>query len=188
MNIAQPAQATRKFPRAPLSFLQRLFPDRNPRAALAALYAAIVAEGRDPFWYRQGEVPDTIDGRFDMIAAIAALVLIRLEAEGEAGRTPSVLLTELFIDDMDASLRQLGIGDYVVGKHVGRMMGALGGRLAAFRAARETGDFATAVARNIFHEAPPSDASLSLVAGRLEGLAARLDAAGYESLLAGRLP
>ena len=171
-----------------MSFLQRLFPGRNPRAALAPLYAAIVAEGRDPFWYREGRVPDTLDGRFDMIAALAALVLMRLEAEGEAGRGPSILLTEIFIDDMDASLRQLGIGDYVVGKHVGRMMGALGGRLAAFRAAREMGEFAPAVARNIFHEAPPSEAALELVAGRLEGLAARLDGAGFESLLAGRLP
>ena len=171
-----------------MSFLQRLFPDKADRAALQPLYAAIVAEGRDPFWYREGGVPDTVDGRFDMIAALAALVLIRLEAEGEAGRRPSVLLTETFIDDMDASLRQIGIGDYVVGKHVGRMVSALGGRLAAFRAARETGEFAPAVARNIFHEAPPSEASLAAVAGRLEGFAARLDAAGFDGLLAGRLP
>ena len=105
-----------------MSFLQRLFPDRKQRAALAPLYAAIVAEGRDPFWYREGQVPDTIDGRFDMIAAVTALVLLRLEAEGEAGRGPAILLTETFIDDMDATLRQIGIGDYVVGKHVGRMM------------------------------------------------------------------
>ena len=84
-------------------------------------------------------MPDTLDGRFDMIAAILALVLLRLEAEGEAGRGPSVLLTEIFIDDMDGTLRQIGIGDYVVGKHVGRMMGALGGRLAAFRAGRRAG-------------------------------------------------
>ncbi len=58
-----------------------------------------------------------------------------------------MLLTEIFIDDMDATLRQIGIGDYVVGKHVGRMMSALGGRLAAFRAARGgDGSFADAVA------------------------------------------
>jgi cytochrome b pre-mRNA-processing protein 3 len=88
-----------------LSFLARLFPDKKQRAGLAPLYAAIVAEGRDPLWYREGEVPDTIDGRFDMIAAVTALVMLRLEAEGDAGRTPSVLLAEIFIDDMDATLR-----------------------------------------------------------------------------------
>ena len=169
-----------------MSLLQRLFPHARQRAALAPLYAAIVAEGRDPFWYREGQVPDTIDGRFDMVAALTALVLIRLDAE-EAGRGPSVLLTELFIDDMDATLRQIGIGDYVVGKHVGRMMAALGGRIAAFREARDTGSFAAAVRRNIFHDSPPCDAAVDLAAGRLERLAACLDAAMLETLLEGRL-
>ena len=170
-----------------MSFLQRLFPDRRQRAALAPLYAAIVAEGRDPFWYREGKVPDTIDGRFDLIAAVTALVLLRLEAAGEEGRAPAVLLTELFIDDMDASLRQIGIGDYVVGKHVGRMMGALGGRLAAFRGANEGNEVAEAVRRNIFHDAPPSAAALDAVAGRLARLAERLQAASVESLVGGSL-
>jgi len=170
-----------------LSFLQRLFPDRKRRAALAPLYAAIVAEGRDPFWYRDGEVPDTLDGRFDMIAALTALVLIRLEAEGAAGREPAVLLTEIFIDDMDATVRQLGIGDYVVGKHVGRMVGALGGRLAAFRAGREAGSLGEAVRRNIFHDMPPSEAALARVADRLARRAEALDAAPLQALLDGRL-
>ena len=170
-----------------MSFLQNLFPDRKQRAALAPLYAAIVAEGRDPFWYREGEVPDTIDGRFDMVAAVTALVLLRFEVEGEAGRGPAVLLTETFIDDMDATLRQIGIGDYVVGKHVGRMMSALGGRLAAFRDARESGSLAGAARRNIFHESPASDAALAHVAGRLERLAAGLAAASTETLVGGSL-
>jgi cytochrome b pre-mRNA-processing protein 3 len=170
-----------------LSFLQRLFPDRKQRAALAPLYAAIVAEGRDPFWYLDGEIPDTLDGRFDMIAALTALVLLRLEAEGEAGRAPAVLLTETFIDDMDATMRQLGIGDYVVGKHVGRMVGALGGRLAAFRAGRDSGSLAEAVRRNLFHESPPSEGAVALVAERLERRAAALGAARLDDLLEGRL-
>jgi len=171
-----------------LSFLQRLFPDKKQRAALAPLYAAIVAEGRDPFWYREGQVPDTIDGRFDMIAAITALVLLRFETEGEAGRARAVLLTETFIDDMDASLRQIGIGDYVVGKHVGRMMSALGGRLTAFRAGLEAGSLAEAVSRNVFHEAPPSDEALAFVSEGLERFAAALEGAPVETVLAGQLP
>jgi cytochrome b pre-mRNA-processing protein 3 len=169
-----------------LSLLQRIFGETRQRAALAPLYRAIVAEGRDPAWYREGKVPDTMDGRFDMIAAVTALALLRLEAEGEAGRDPSVLLTETFIDDMDATLRQIGIGDHVVGKHVGRMMSALGGRLAAFRAARAKG-YVEAVRRNVFHEAPPSDDAVGWVAGRLQALAGRLDAVPIDRLLEGRL-
>ena len=169
-----------------MSLLQRIFGETKQRAALAPLYRAIVAEGRDPAWYRDGRVPDTMDGRFDMIAAVTALVLLRLEAAGEAGRGPSVLLTELFVDDMDATLRQLGIGDHVVGKHVGRMMSALGGRLAAFRAARAEG-YAEAVRRNVFHDAPPSAEAVARVAARLEAFADGLAAVPLDALLEGRL-
>lgn len=171
-----------------MSLLKSIFGEAKQRAPLEPLYRAIVARGRDPAWYREGKVPDTIDGRFDMIAAILALVLLRLEAEGEAGRDPSVLLTELFIDDMDGTLRQIGIGDYVVGKHVGRMMSALGGRLAAFRAAREQGSFGETVERNIFHDAPPSAEAPAVVAGRLERFAAALDGTALQDLLGGILP
>jgi cytochrome b pre-mRNA-processing protein 3 len=176
------------FREAPLSLLQRIFGETRQRAPLAPLYRAIVAAGRAPAWYREGRVPDTLDGRFDMISAVLALVLLRLEAAGEAGRGPQVLLTEIFIDDMDGTLRQIGVGDYVVGKHVGRMMSALGGRLAALRAGRERGSLRDAVARNVFHEAVPSEEALALVVGRLERFAAALDGAELQALLGGRLP
>ena len=84
-----------------MSFLQRIFGGKRERAAWAPLYGAIVAEGRDPFWYRAGGVPDTIDGRFDLVAAVTALVLLRLEALGPAGRAPAVLLTETFVGQFD---------------------------------------------------------------------------------------
>jgi cytochrome b pre-mRNA-processing protein 3 len=171
-----------------MSLIQRIFGGTRQRAALQPLYAAVVARGRAPAWYREGQVPDTIEGRFDMIAAILSLVLLRLEQEGEATRNQSVLLTEIFIDDMDGTLRQIGIGDYVVGKHVGRMMGALGGRLTALRAGRAEGSLTGAVTRNIFHETPPSGAAAAFVAGGLERFAAALDAAPVDTVLAGDLP
>jgi cytochrome b pre-mRNA-processing protein 3 len=99
-----------------------------------------------------------------------------------------VLLTEIFIEDMDGTLRQLGVGDYVVGKHVGRMMGAVGGRLTAFRDGREHGSLAAPVTRNIFHETPPDEAALTFVTGRLERFAEALDGVQMEEILSGRLP
>ena len=170
-----------------MSLIQRIFGGSRDRAALDPLYRAIVAAARDPLWYRDGGVPDTIDGRFDMVAALIALVLLRLEAEGEEARDAEVLLTELFIDDMDASLRQIGVGDYVVGKHVGRMMGALGGRLSAFRAAAE-GALDEPVRRNLFRDAPPSEEKVAFVATRLADFRSRLGATEREDLLAARLP
>lgn len=171
-----------------MTFLSRIFGDRRERARLAPLYAALVGAGRDPAWYREGRVPDTLDGRFDMIAALLSLLLVRLERDGEGGARAAVLLTESFIDDMDASLRQIGIGDFAVGKHVGRMMGALGGRLAAFRAA--SGDpaaLADAVARNIYRGDPPSPEAAAFVAAGLKRFEAELAACPTERLLLGEL-
>lgn len=170
-----------------MSFLQRIFGEARQRAALEPLYRAAVAEARDPAWYRDCAVPDTIEGRFDMVAAVTALLLLRLEAEGEAGRAPAVLLTELFVDDMDSTLRQIGVGDFVVGKHVGRMMGALGGRLEALRAAAGGADYAPAVRRNLFHDSPPSEEAVGRAAGRLQALAAGLAGVPLAALLEGRL-
>lgn len=171
-----------------MSFLTRIFGGRSERAALDPLYRAIVAAGRDPAWYRAG-VPDTLDGRFDVIASLLALVLLRMEKEGALARRPSVLLTEVFIDDMDGTVRQMGIGDQVVGKHVGRMMSALGGRLAAFREAEGDADaFAGAVRRNVFRDAPPSEGAVVSVSARLSGFRSALADMAYGDLLAGRLP
>jgi len=171
------------------SFLSRFARRPRDRDRLLPLYEAVVAFGRDPFWYRDGQVPDNVQGRFDVIAAAMAITLLRFEAEeGDEARRDSVLLTELFVEDMDESLRQIGIGDYVVGKHVGKMMGALGGRLGAFRQAARDRDFAGPVRRNIYHEAPPSDAVVETVAARLERFEAALAAIPLAQIAAGRLP
>jgi len=170
-----------------LSFLQRIFGRGDRRRALDPLYHAIVGLARDPAWYCEGQVADSVDGRFDMVAALTALVLLRLEVEGDSCRETSVLLTELFIADMDSSLREMGIGDHVVGKHVGRLVGALGGRLGALREARSTGDFEAAVERNVFHDAPPSPEALAWTAGRIGRVSAALDAQPLAELLAGRI-
>lgn len=170
-----------------MSLISRLFRPAPGRETLDPLYRAIVATGRDPAWYREGGVPDTIDGRFDMIAALTALVLLRLERE-EAGTRPSVLLAELFIADMDSSLREIGIGDYVVGKHVGRMMGALGGRLTALREAESRAALAAAVERNIFRGEAPSAEALAFVSARLDAFRARLAETKLDALLGGALP
>jgi cytochrome b pre-mRNA-processing protein 3 len=172
-----------------MALLDRIFGGGRARAALEPLYRAIVAEARRPVWYRDCAVPDTMDGRFDMVSSVLALVLLRLERDGEATRDETVLLTELFIEDMDGTLRQIGIGDPVVGKHVGKMMGALGGRLSAFRDARGDGEaFAAAVRRNIFRDEPPSPQAVALVVGRLTEFAAGLDAVDTSAILGGELP
>ena len=165
--------------------LRRLMGRDRARDALVPLYNTVVATARRPVWYRAGGVPDTLDGRFDMVAAILSLVLIRLEREGDTGREPAARLAEIFVTDMDGQLRQQGVGDIVVGKHVGRMMGALGGRLAALREGLTGGDMDRAIARNILRTETPDPAQVGLVRDGLVALSAALDATPAHELIDG---
>lgn len=170
-----------------MGVLDRLF-GRKDRKTLTPLYNAVVVEARRPDWYLAGQVPDTLDGRFDMVAAVLSLVLLRLEDEGEPGRVPSAFLTEIFVEDMDGQLRERGIGDIVVGKHIGRMMGALGGRLGALREAFAGGDLDGAIDRNIYRGAVPGNAPRGAVREGLTSLHARLAAIPAAELIAGGWP
>jgi cytochrome b pre-mRNA-processing protein 3 len=151
------------------------------------LYDAVVARGRLPHWYVEGAVPDTVDGRFDMIAAVLSLVLIRLEREPAAAGL-GVAITERFVDDMDGQLRQAGIGDITVGKHIGRMMSALGGRLGAYRQGLAEGDLKPALVRNLYRGEAPAGEALAHVDGALRAFAQTLAAAPLEALEGGILP
>lgn len=132
-----------------MSLLSRLLRSRpDPREELRPLWHRIVEIAREKDWYARFGVADTVAGRFDMITAVLAIVLIRMEREPELVE-PSVRLAELFVDDMDGQLREAGIGDVVVGKHIGRLMSTLGGRLGAYRTGLADGDMASPVSRNV---------------------------------------
>lgn len=168
-----------------MKWLQRLTGKRD-EAALP-LYQAVVAHARQPHWYVEGQVPDTVDGRFDMVAAVLATVLIRLESD-DGAKIVSVELTERFVDDMDAQLREIGIGDIVVGKHVGRMMSMLGGRLSAFRDGLDGNDLDGALVRNLYRGAAPEVSALAHVRGAMLGLRGGLAALSTATIVAGQLP
>jgi cytochrome b pre-mRNA-processing protein 3 len=124
-----------------------------------------------------------------MVATMLALVLLRMESEGDGGRAESVALTEIFIEDMDGTLRQIGIGDFVVGKHVGKLVGALGGRLGALRdALGGKAPLEPTIRRNIWRDGPAEETQVELVAVRLRDLHERLAGTAMEPLLAGAFP
>ena len=170
-----------------MSLLSRLFGKReDPREAMRPLWHRVIAISRRPEWYREAGVADTVAGRFDMITAILALVLIRMERD-EEDRAPPVLLTELFVEDMDGQLREAGIGDVVVGKHIGKLMSVLGGRLGAYRdalCAEGDGALAEAAARNLTLVDGTDPAAIATALRRFESALAATDDA---ALLAGRI-
>ena len=168
-----------------MSWLGRLFGEK-PDEALP-LYTAVVTRARAAHWYQAGAVPDTVDGRFDMIATLLAIVMLRLESE-PAGGDPAARLAERFVDDMDGQLREIGIGDIIVGKHIGKMMSMLGGRLGAYRDGLATGDIAPALVRNLYRGAAPDDTALAHVRESLMAFHAGLTTKSLPDLLAGDLP
>ena len=104
-----------------LTFLFRRLTAAPSRGA--ELFLAATGLAREPHWYVEGNVPDTLDGRFAVLATVTALVLMRLESEGEPGDAMSVALTERFIHVMESEHRELGIGDPTLGKTVRKLVG-----------------------------------------------------------------
>ena len=171
-----------------MTALTRLF-DRllrrseDPRDALRPLWHAIVARARAEHWYEAGGVPDTLDGRFDMVALVMSLVLLRTEQSGDHAQD-GVWLTELFVDDMDSQMRQIGFGDMVVGKQIGRVMSALGGRLGAYRTALEDrAALDAALVRNVWRGEAPEAGALAHVADAVLRLHAALSAMPVRDLV-----
>src|SRR3954449_3779278 len=99
------------------------------------LFDALTGRARQPHWYVEGKVPDTLDGRFAVLATIAALVLTRLERDGEAGDSASVALTERFVEVLESEHRELGIGDPTLGRTVRKLVGSLARRTELWRSA-----------------------------------------------------
>ncbi len=158
-------------------FLARLFGKRDDD--LGALYAAVIAEARLPHWYATYGVPDTVDGRFDMVSLVLAIVLLRLERDGRD--LDAVRLTERFITDMDGQIRESGFGDLGVGKQVGGILAVVGGRLGAYRTAIDV----ETLGRTLWRGQVPDNAEAALI--RIGTVRGRIDSVPLDRLLAGQL-
>ena len=122
-----------------MSFLSRLLGKRpDEREALRPLWQRVIEIARAKAWYARLGVADSVEGRFDMVSLVLAAVLLRMEREPTLAEAQA-RLTELFVNDMDGQLRQRGIGDPTVGKHVRKLVTTLGGRLGALRDAYPQG-------------------------------------------------
>jgi len=129
------------------NMLRFLFPRLTPAEPReAALFRLVVAEARKPDWYAELGVPDTIDGRFAVLATVAALVSLRLEQGGPRAQAA----TERFVETMDAEHRQLGLGDPTLGKVVRKLVNALGRRIDLWRSTvAADSDWTSAAAESI---------------------------------------
>jgi cytochrome b pre-mRNA-processing protein 3 len=110
------------------------------------LFAGLAARAREPLFFRDLAVPDTLDGRFDLLTLHAWLVLERLSAERDLSQS----LTDTIFVQFDEGLRQLGVGDIGIEHRIKKMADAFYGRLKAYGDAKDESELATAMLRNIY--------------------------------------
>jgi len=120
---------------------------------ISRLYGTIVAQARMPAFYQIYAVPDTVNGRLEMIMLHAVLVLRRLEGEAAPIRALGQGLFDRFCRDMDDNMREMGVSDLAVPRNMRRIGEAFYGRQAAYRAALDAAEnepLAAALQRNVF--------------------------------------
>lgn len=168
--------------------LRFLFPRLTPAQQRGQpLFDSAVAEARARHWYAEGAVPDTIDGRFAMLATVCALLTVRLEMLAEGGDERSAALTERFIEAMDAEHRQMGLNDPTLGKRVRKMVGSLARRVEAWRAATAGTDDWDEVARSsLYGTGTPQGAQAAYAAAQLRELWQRLESTSDGDVVEGK--
>jgi cytochrome b pre-mRNA-processing protein 3 len=161
----------------------------SPADTIEAIYGAIVAQARSPGFYADFGVPDTVEGRFDMIVLHLFLLLRRIGGRTDERRRLGQALFDRFCGDLDANLREMGVGDLTVPRKMQEFAEAFYGRSAAYERAlaaqdREAGSLA--IARNIFGQNFPTVGARRL-SQYMFAAAAMIDAATDHALFKGRL-
>lgn len=169
--------------------LKRMRRRKASRQAAAALYLAVVERARSAALYSGGGVPDTLDGRFELIALHAFVVLRRLQAEPQrTGDLAQSLFDEMF-DDMDRCLREMGSGDLGVGRRVKFMASSFLGRIRAYGQGLD-GDDETlrgALLRNLYGTVPAPPDGAAAMARYLRDQIAALEDQPLHELMQGRV-
>lgn len=169
--------------------LDRLFRPRAAQEAGRALYAAAVAEARQPRLYADLGAPDTPEGRFELYTLHVLMLIERLRGQGAAAAETSQVLFDTYLSALDHGLRELGVGDTSVGKKMRRLGEAFYGRGksydAAIAALPDEGPLTAFLARTTFDAAP--DGRPEALAREVVAKRSSLAAQPVESLLAGRV-
>lgn len=168
--------------------LASLFRRNTRRAAVHAAYGHIVERARDPVFYLRWAVPDTLDGRFEVLALHAFLVLNRLKRDHAETAAFAQALFDTMFADLDRGLREMGASDIGVGRHVKAMAAGFYGRIAAYeQGLSDTAALPAALRRNLYGTTMPSEAQLAAMADYTRRQAAALAAMPVASLLAGEV-
>lgn len=179
--------------RAKLGFLMifGLFGKKNGnRRIVEKQYAALTKAARHPYLYQALDVPDTVMGRFEMLSAVLILYFRRTRASATSGQEIAQEIVDAFFEDVDHSIRELGVGDVGVPKRMKKFAGMFYGRLESYAAALDTGDhagLALALKRNIHPEAGEDAPSMQGLADYLFAAEKAMAAVGEDAVETGAL-
>lgn len=160
----------------------------SPLAAPArAVYLAVVAQARQPVFYASLRVPDTIDGRFDMIVLYAILLVRRIKGQGKVSDQFGREFMSYLFDDMDRNLREMGTGDMRIGNKVKEMAEAFYGRARAYNSALDTGvpRLEDVLKRNVYAKFEDDYGAAQSLAEVVRGHAEDLETQELADILAG---
>lgn len=155
------------------------------------LYEALALQARLPVFYADLGVPDSIDGRFEMLCVHAHAVFHRLRGRGAAADQLAQATYDAMFAGLDAALREMGVADLGVGRRIKIMTEALNGRIHAYDAAlagQDADELPAALRRNVYGTTTPLDGQVAALAAYQRALRARLSAADDTDLPAGRPP
>lgn len=130
--------------------LRRFRRAARPAESARRLYDVIVARAREQIFHTAFGVPDTLDGRFDLLTLHAFTVMEALKSVSPAGAALGTDLASVIFTGFDEALRQLGVSDFGIGRRMKAMAGAFYGRLEAYGAAPGEDELATALLRNLY--------------------------------------
>jgi cytochrome b pre-mRNA-processing protein 3 len=171
--------------------LATLFRRGRRRHAVFAAYTIIVERARQPAFFAEWGVPDTLDGRFEVLALHAFVVLNRLKADYALTAAFAQDLFDMLFADLDRAVREMGATDVGVGRHVKAMARGFYGRIVAYERGLAGGDDAlgAALERNLFATAQsPAPERLDRAGRYLRRQVAALGAVATERLLSGEVP
>lgn len=170
--------------------LRRFFERRTREQSASDLYLSAVGQARQPAFYAHLGVPDTLEGRYDMIILHVWMIARRLRAvAGERAEAVSRAMIELMFADMDRNLREMGVTDLRVGKRVLNMAEAFYGRVAAYDRALTEGDSAltAALERNVYQSGEPRHDGSAGLATHVRAQLACLDSQDGQALCEGKV-
>lgn len=170
-------------------FLKRLFQTPRFQSEARALFGQIAERARRPILYTLYGVPDTIDGRFELLCLHAYAAFHGLKGKGPNADAFSQALYDAMFADLDGALRELGVADLGVGRRIKTMTEALNGRMQAYDRGFAMGaaELELAVRRNVYGTATPRDDQVRGMAAYLRAIRPAFVQASFEELCAGRV-